>query len=133
MKLEQNWRSKSVTVLENSDYGDPETAPTPLVKRCLEYVRIPVGNLDIEQLRLLIGQQIGLPYLIVQALTHLEKDILSEGDFYPGDLLKSIISVDVLFWKAHSDLYRQLKTLIKKNKQKIAGEGINITSFLNYQ
>lgn len=132
MRLGGNWQSKSVSALTGIDYGDPYSAPTPLVKRCLEYVFIPIEDLDIEQLRLLIGQQVGLPYLIIQASSQLEKDILAEGDYYPGDLLKNVISVDASFWMEYSDLYKQFKILIKKNKQKIDEAGINVTGFLNY-
>jgi hypothetical protein len=64
MKLENNWRNKSIEILEQRDYGDADTTDIPIVKRILQMVKVPVGDLTIEQLRLLIGQEIGLNYLI---------------------------------------------------------------------
>jgi hypothetical protein len=131
MKLKNNWRNKSIETLEERSYGDPATAPTYLVKQCLTYVKLPVGNLNTEQLRMLIGQQIGLTYLIPLALDVLDKDILAEGDFYPGDLLKNVVAVDVAFWKTNTELYNQVKKLIKTGTQKIRQNGLNTEAFPN--
>lgn len=127
MKLENNWRDKSIEKLEKRSYSDPANASTLLVKKCLECVKLPVGNLSVEQLRLLIGQEIGLSYLIPLALDILDNDILAEGDFYPGDLLKSVTMVDVTFWKANPDCYMKLRKVIKNAQQRIEQEELAIT------
>jgi hypothetical protein len=49
----------------------------------------------------LIGQNIGLPYLVPLALNKLEIDPWSEGDFQRGDLLKSVVQVEASFWSEH--------------------------------
>jgi CDI immunity proteins len=59
------------------------------------------GQYTVEDLRIMIGQNIGLQYLIPLALEHLRKDPLSEGDFYPGDLLKMVLSAEPDFWREH--------------------------------
>jgi contact-dependent growth inhibition (CDI) system CdiI-like immunity protein len=38
------------------------------------------------------------------ALKHLEQDPFAEGDFYSGDLLKNVASVEETFWTSHPDL-----------------------------
>jgi hypothetical protein len=50
----------------------------------------------------MIGQGIGLPWLIPLALPVLERDPLSEGDFYPGDLLASLLRVERKYWARES-------------------------------
>jgi hypothetical protein len=125
--MENNWRDKSIETLEKRSYGDPASAPSNIVRLCLEYVKLPVGDLDIEQVQLLIGQEIGLTYLIPLAMEFLKKDILAEGNYYPGDLLKKVTTVNVVFWKTNVDLYQQLLILIKQGEQKIAQEGLAIT------
>jgi hypothetical protein len=67
--------------------------------------RKPVGQLSSGELRLLIGQEIGLSYLVPVALDLLEAEPLAEGDFYPGDLLNSVLSLGPLFWNSHKDLW----------------------------
>ena len=47
---------------------------------------IPLKLLRLEDLRLLIGQAVGLTYLVPLALEHLIQHPLASGDFYPGDL-----------------------------------------------
>ena len=51
----------------------------------------PLAEFTVEDLRIMIGQGIGLPYLIPLAVAVLEREPLAEGDFYPGDLLSSVI------------------------------------------
>ena len=131
MKRKNGWQYQSIESLEECDYGNPTTASTALVEKCLSYVKLPVNTLNVEQLRLLIGQEIGLLYLIPLALDELNKNILAEGDMYEGDLLKNITSVPPAFWINNRELYEEVKLLLEVNSQKISEAGINITSFPN--
>ena len=66
--------------------------------------RVPLREFRLEDLRLLIGQSIGLSYLVPMALSHLQEHPLASGHFYPGDLLKQLMAVDEAFWAGHADL-----------------------------
>jgi hypothetical protein len=46
----------------------------------------------------LVGQQIGLHYIVPKAISVLQADILAEGDYYPGDLLNSVLSLSENDW-----------------------------------
>ena len=48
----------------------------------------------VEDLQIMIGQQIGLPYLVPITLQRLRANVLAEGAFYPGDLLANVLRVD---------------------------------------
>lgn len=48
-------------------------------------------------------------YLVPLALEILDANLLSEGDFYPGDLLCSVLRLDSLVWKQHPDWAERLK------------------------
>jgi hypothetical protein len=91
---------KSLQELEQSDWGDP-TYDSHLVTTVHHLRRVPLRQFSVEDLRIMIGQSIGLPYLVPLALQHLRKDSFAEGDFYPGDLLKSVLTVDRDFWRDH--------------------------------
>ncbi len=63
--------------------------------------KVPLNRLTVEDLRLLIGQGIGLQYLVPIALEFLEVDPLVEGDYFPGDLLKNVLAVKDAYWHEH--------------------------------
>lgn len=99
-------QAKSLEELEGDDWGDP-TFDSHLVRECHRSRRIPLRELSTENLRILIGQQIGLRYLLPMALNLLQADPFVAGDFYRGDLLMSVLRAEASFWRAHPELWRQ--------------------------
>jgi hypothetical protein len=53
----------------------------------------------------MIGQKRSLEFLIPVALKRLNQDPFVEGDFFPGDLLRSVMRVKVDFWANHPELF----------------------------
>jgi len=129
MKPENNWKNKSIHALEKHDYGNPDNAPTHMVKRCLQLTKIPLINFTVEDLRLMIGQNFALDYLVPLAIEKLEIDMLAKGDYYAGDLLENVLNIDQSFWANNITLYMQLKQMILTNKNKIEFEGIALEKF----
>ena len=82
--------------------GPPLTAlTTALVARCEALRDKPLQDFTIEDLRLLVGQQIGLRWVVPLALTHLTENLFSEGDYYAGDLLTSVLRVENDYWQTY--------------------------------
>jgi CDI immunity proteins len=127
--FEHNWRYKTIESLEKHNYGDPNEAPTTMVRRCLELCKTPLDKFTIEDLRLMIGQEFSLPYLIPLAIEHLRTDIFVEGDLYPGDLLRMVLSVNITFWTQHKHLWTEIHELIKERLPEI--EEKQVTLFYN--
>lgn len=127
--LENNWRHKSIENLEKQNFGNPNDAPTNMVKRCLELCKVPLDQFSIEDLRLMIAQDFSLRYLIPLAIEHLNTDIFVEGDLYPGDLLKSVLSVDTKFWISNKQLWTKVNSLIKNRKDELALNKISTLIF----
>lgn len=125
-----DWKQKSLEVLENNKWPDEKEYLTGLIKRCHDYRKIPVGKLTVGELRTLIGQNIGLPYLVPIAIDFLKTDVLIEGDLYPGDLLDSVLSIEKTFWTQQLDLKRLLVDLITINSDKIKNEDIDPDHFM---
>lgn len=125
-----DWKQKSLEVLENNKWPDEKEYLTGLIKRCHDYRKIPVGKLTAGELRTLIGQNIGLPYLVPIAIDFLKTDVLIEGDLYPGDLLDSVLSIEKTFWTQQLDLKRVLVDLITINSDKIKNEDIDPDHFM---
>ena len=102
MKFEHNWRSKTLENLEKDNWGDPPPDSTRLVQRIMQLRRVPLDQFTTEDLRITIGQQCSLPYVLALAHEVLSKDLFAEGDFYAGDLLNAVLQVDHTYWSEHT-------------------------------
>ena len=110
---------------ENEFWGEPEYS-SGLVLRCHELRKKPVRDFTIEDLRLMVGQGIGLKYLMPYAIKILGDNILAEGDLFEGDLLSNVLSKNtVKHWKQNKSDFESLIQLISKNKQQIPEKLIN--------
>ena len=85
---------------------------------CVHRLRcVPLKKLTVEDLRLMIGQEVNLNYLMPLAIERLEINPYAEGDFYPGDLLYNVLSINRNFWKHHPNLRRQVNLIIDRAAQ----------------
>lgn len=108
--------TQSIEQLEN-DFWKETDFPTGLVERCYRYRKVPISDLTPAQLRTLIGQQIGLKYLIPLTLAILKNNILIEAEFYEGDLLSAVLDVDDKFWRLYPASRVEVHQLISSQKQ----------------
>jgi hypothetical protein len=106
-------RSKTLQELEGEDWGEP-TYDSHLVTECHRLRRVPLREFTAENLRIMIGQQISLPYLIPIALEHLHADPFAEGDCYAGDLLASVLRADSRFWLASPQLRTETAQIVQR-------------------
>ena len=114
--------TKSIEQLEKDIWKNPSEFPTHLVEKCYRYRKISIAELTDEQIRLLISQQIGTEYLIGIALKKLEKNILTEGDFYEGDLLVAVSGLPTEFWNKNKTEFLTFKKLVEQNLELIKNE-----------
>jgi hypothetical protein len=68
----------------------------------------------VDDLRLIITQGLGLPYLVPLALDHLEENPLAEGSLYRGDLLMAVAGVDDDYWQGHPDQHVRAQTALRQ-------------------
>jgi hypothetical protein len=129
MKLENNWRYKSLQNLEKIGVEDPAAAPTTLVRRCQELLKLPLNEFTTEDLRLMIGQEFSLPYLVPLAIEELTEDLFAEGDYYPGDLLAIVLKIKTAFWEENQQLFNAITSLIINRHGQIKEAGISLGSF----
>jgi CDI immunity proteins len=98
--------SRTLQDLEDKDRDEPPF-PSYLVTTCHRLRRKPIREFSVEDLRIMIGQEIGLEYLVPVALERLAEDPFIHGDFFPGDLLRNVVSLPAGFWDAHPELRRE--------------------------
>lgn len=104
MKRQNNWRFKSLESLEK-EVCEESTYNSHVAKTCSLLRKKPLNSYQIEDLRIMVGQNIGLKYLIPLALEELEKNILAAGDFYEDDLLKAVLTFNHEFWENNHQLF----------------------------
>lgn len=104
--------NKSLQELENCDWGEP-TYDSHLVVTCHKLRRVPLKLFNIENLRIMIGQNIGLKFLAPLALKHVHAHPLAQGDFYPGDLLVSLLRVETNFWTQNPDYCKEIHQIVQ--------------------
>jgi hypothetical protein len=68
--------------------------------------------MHVEDLRVLLLQQESLDVLVPVALTHLEQNPLAEGDFYPGDLLDTVLQIPQAYWQQHPGQRHRVSAVI---------------------
>jgi hypothetical protein len=107
---------KSKVTLDTVDppaWGPAPPGATSLIERCHELRTKPLVDFTVEDLRVMIGQQVGLNRLVGLAHRRLRADPLVQGDYYPGDLLASVLGVDGAFWSRSPDLDVEVGKLTK--------------------
>src|SRR5215471_5173937 len=102
--FQEEERNKSLQELDGQDWGDGSFFPSHLVLTCHAIRRKPLRDFTIEDLRIMIGQNFSLEYLVPLAIEYLQRDPFAAGDFYEGDLLASVLRVQSSFWQQRPDL-----------------------------
>ncbi len=60
----------------------------------------------------MILQEVGLKYLLTEAISLLERDLLIEGNYYEGDLLNDVLSIKPENWKMNKENWNKVDELI---------------------
>lgn len=102
---------RSLSELEDDDWGDAPEGATPLVKKVHALRRKAISDLSDENLRLLLGQSEGLYWLVPIALDRLELDPRASGDMAAGALRERVARVSPEHWHRHADQRARLENL----------------------
>ncbi|WP_230396229.1 contact-dependent growth inhibition system immunity protein [Streptomyces blattellae] len=107
-------RTKSLEQLEGERWGDPPADSTSLVRTIYEWRRRPIGTLEPHELARLIGQNVGLRWLLPLGVEILREEAIGQaaGGFLDGDLLYAVVTRSPDVWTADPELGRQLKTTV---------------------
>jgi hypothetical protein len=117
-KVVPQWMSSTLERLEKDVWGEPEYG-SHLVTTCHALRKKELRLFQTEDIRIMIGQNIGLPYLLPLAFEVLKSDILATGDYFSGDLLLNVLKSDPAYWKKHPAQWRQVCDLFAENRQRL--------------
>jgi hypothetical protein len=90
----------TIQEIEGREWGDPPAGSSFLVRRCTLLRRKPLAEFTVEDLRIMLAQEIGVPALLPLAVDVLVADPQAEGDLCPGDLLETVLRLPAAVWTA---------------------------------
>lgn len=108
---------------------NPILPESPMVKKVFNLYEKPLSSFSVEDLRLMIGQEVALEFLMPIAIELLEENPFVSGDYFYGDLLQSVLSVKRSFWQNNIDLYWQVAEIVTALPQIIEDLLIEIKEF----
>ena len=109
--MKNDYMNSSLEELENCVWKKPEYN-SALITNCHRLRKIPLKDLSIENIRMLVGQKIGLKYLVPLALESLENNYFCSGDFYNGDLLYAVLGIESDYWDKNYALFQRLSAIM---------------------
>ena len=110
--------NKSIEELEN-DYWEDSDYDSYVVQTCQKARKKPISQLSEEEIRLLIGQKIGLKYLIPIALSIVSENPFAEITFFEGDLLIQLLRLSYSDWKENKEELENFQIIVKENFEEI--------------
>ncbi|WP_413664866.1 contact-dependent growth inhibition system immunity protein [Microbulbifer sp. CNSA002] len=98
--------SRSLEELEGSIQSS--VFQSHLAVKCQRLYKLPLCDLSVENLRMLVGQKLGLKYTVPLALDMLEQNPMVSGGMYEGDLLVNVAKLNANFWSSNPELNNRL-------------------------
>lgn len=120
---------KSLDDLEGIIWGEP-TFDSHLVTTCHRLRTKPIDEFTVEDLRIMIGQKIGLAYLMPVAIGELERNPLAEGEHDPGDLLVNVIAA-AEWLQSHPELLQRTTVVAERALISLGEENDDLRSRIN--
>ncbi|MFG2053261.1 contact-dependent growth inhibition system immunity protein [Micromonospora sp. NPDC048930] len=102
----------TIEQLERDVWPDPGPDASSLVSRCAQLRRKPLVDFTVEDLRIMLGQQVGVAALLPHAVRVLLRNPLAEGDYYPGDLLSTVLRLPESAWSDRRVERKQLAAVL---------------------
>jgi CDI immunity proteins len=103
--------AQTLEQLEN-DVWDSSEIKSTLIGTCHRLRKKLIDQFTIEDLRIMIGQNIGTEYLMPKALNVLDINPLADGDFFAGDLLYCVVTLPLEYWKKHLEHLNRTKKIV---------------------
>src|SRR5437660_11213926 len=115
-------RSKSLQELEEDDWGEqppPDQRWSTVINNAYRLRRVPLQDFTVEDIRFLLGQNIGLEYVMPMAIEHLMEDPWKpRKSYFPGELLGFALFDKFVakrkLWERRPDLWLDMESVIQQ-------------------
>ena len=79
----------------------PLEEASSIQQRIIKLYNTVIEEYSLGDIRFMIGQNLGIDFLINIAFDHLKENIFLDSEYYEGDLLSIILRIPSEFWKMH--------------------------------
>ena len=110
--------NKSIEELENDYWGDP-TFNSYVITTCHKARQKPLKLLSNEEIRCLIGQKIGLKFLLPIAIDILKNTPFIDVTYFEGDLLLTVLRLDIEDWNQNPNELNHFMVILQSNRLQI--------------
>lgn len=115
---------KKIGVTWECDIPNLEDSTPIELKSYQLYSTKDIDTFSLEDIRFMIGQELGIVYLLPKAFEYLEKDIFLDASYYEGDLLSVVLKLPSKFWKNNPVERDKVLNLLRLNQDRI--ESLNL-------
>ena len=112
MTLDKNWRFKSIDSLEKRNFGPVPSDESSIVQRLWKLRKVPISEFQVDDMMFMVIQGIGLKYVLIEAVDLLSENILTEGNYYEGDLLNAVLKLNKEQWGQLEEHWDKVDSLI---------------------
>lgn len=110
--------NKSIEELENDYWRDP-TFNSYVITTCHKARQKPLKLLSNEEIRCLIGQKIGLKFLLPIAIDILKNTPFIDVTYFEGDLLLTVLRLDIEDWNQNPNELNHFMVILQSNRLQI--------------
>ncbi|MBP3352428.1 MAG: hypothetical protein J6L65_08525 [Lachnospiraceae bacterium] len=110
--------NKSIEELEN-DYWEEASFDSYNVVTCHKARKKPIKQLSCEEIRCLIGQKIGLKYMLPMAVDILRNEPFIDATYFEGDLLLILLRLDKNDWEYNQNELKCFTSILQSNRSQI--------------
>lgn len=107
--------NQSIEEIENDYCGEP-TLNSYVMKNCHKARQKPLKLLSNEEIRCLIGQKIGLKFLLPIAVDILKNEPLFDVSYFECDLLLTLLRLEISDWKYNQNELKNFIIIIQKHR-----------------
>ncbi len=110
--------NKSIEELEDNCWDKP-VFDSYVVTTCHRARQKPIRLLSNEEIRCLIGQKIGLKFLLPIAIDILKNEPLIDVTYFEGDLLLTLLRLEISDWEYNHNELKSFIIMIQENCSEI--------------
>ena len=111
--------NETIESIEKDFWEKPTQDVSGVVKSCYLLRTKKLKDLDENDLRIALGQNIGLNIVVPLSIDVLKDNPFTEALYYEGDLLNNLLKIDVGFWSNNIDLMQEVKNILIDAKNEI--------------
>lgn len=119
-------KNMNIETYENEFWGDAPEDVSGLEKSCYYIRKKDIIELDDNELRIAISQNMGLDLIVPIVISKIEKNPFVEALYYKGDLLKSLLEIDKSYWRKNKTFHSKVLKIVRDFSNYIDSE--NLTS-----